>query len=730
MSRQRRLVSVYALQPYKLTTLQPYRRVCSAALLLEDAVTVGVEEVLKVGDLGAEFLALVGIGDEHAVGGHLDDLGGRLDIGLTDDGVAGGSERLVLYELETAGVVDEGVAGDAGLVVVGFRETAVDDHQPSACLDGVLALGGVDGHVAVDDVAVVAFHLEGVEDAVADLGGVAKLEVVALLFLVGLLVFEEIALEGGHLGLVEQWGILTAPEVEEVVAGIVSREHLQLFIDTRLKGCADHHADVMHQGLAAVTAAGEDLDLLERTVVVEGDGGVEEEVGVGHGVHAAVREKRADVLVKLLGDAEGVVELVHEGLFLRSQETGVRSQVTGVRRQETGVGRQGGEVAALHLVVASVDGTDATGQVDMLQQAAVVHLPLGMTADDLGLFLELDDGDGLVHLGGEQACLLVELLTVVKYLGDELLAGVVAVGLEGEGGQGHEVDAVLLDGGEVGIAQTDAEHVADAGVVAGGGTHPEDVVIAPLDVPRVILAQGVHDLMGARAAVVDVAEDMELVDGQALDHVADGHDEVVCPARGDDGVDDDTDVGGLVAVAQALVEQFLDDIGEVGREGLAHLRTGVLRRDVATDLHQLVDGDAIPVVEILLLGLDEFEFLLRVVDERAEFLLLRLADVVAEEFVHLALDVAGGVLQHVLEGLALAVEVGEEVLGALGQVHDGLEVDDLGGGLGDVGERLREQLEVVHVSIHIHSLQSSMFNLQCSSGCRVAGVSGASAGCR
>ena len=76
MSRQRRLVSVYALQPYKLTTLQPYRRVCSAALLLEDAVTVGVEEVLKVGDLGAEFLALVGVGDEHTVGGHLNDLGG------------------------------------------------------------------------------------------------------------------------------------------------------------------------------------------------------------------------------------------------------------------------------------------------------------------------------------------------------------------------------------------------------------------------------------------------------------------------------------------------------------------------------------------------------------------------------------------------------------------------------------------------------------------------------
>ena len=65
-------------------------------------MTVGVEEVLEVGDLGTEFLALVGVGNEHAVGGHLYDLGGRFDVGLTDDGVAGRSERLVLYELEAA----------------------------------------------------------------------------------------------------------------------------------------------------------------------------------------------------------------------------------------------------------------------------------------------------------------------------------------------------------------------------------------------------------------------------------------------------------------------------------------------------------------------------------------------------------------------------------------------------------------------------------------------------
>ena len=63
----------------------------------------------------------------------------------------------------------------------------------------------MDGHVAVDDVAITSLHTEGIEYAVADLGRVAQFEVVALFFLVSLFVAKEIALKGGHLRLVEEW---------------------------------------------------------------------------------------------------------------------------------------------------------------------------------------------------------------------------------------------------------------------------------------------------------------------------------------------------------------------------------------------------------------------------------------------------------------------------------------------------------------------------------------------
>ena len=77
---------------------------------------------------------------------------------------------------------------------------------------------------------------------------------------------------------------------------------------------------------------------------------------------------------------------------------------------------------------------------------------------------------------------------------------------------------------------------------------------APLDVPAVVGLHRVEDEVRSRTTVVDVAEDMQLVDSQAVYHVADGDDEVVGAPRGDDGVDDGANVGGLVHILGVLVQ--------------------------------------------------------------------------------------------------------------------------------------------------------------------------------
>ena len=83
--------------------------------------------------------------------------------------------------------------------------------------------------------------------------------------------------------------------------------------------------------------------------------------------------------------------------------------------------------------------------------------------------------------------------------------------------------------------------------------------------------------MGTRTSVVDIAEDMELVDSKALDDITDGADEIVGTTRRDNRIDDNADVGSLVVVGEALVQQLLDDIGEIVRQRLAHLRSRVFR---------------------------------------------------------------------------------------------------------------------------------------------------------
>ena len=226
-------------------------------------------------------------------------------------------------------------------------------------------------------------------------------------------------------------------------------------------------------------------------------------------------------------------------------------------------------------------------------------------------------------------------------------------------------------------------------------------MVAPLHVPIMVGGEGVHDEVGAGAAVVYVAEHVEHVDGEALDDVRYGYDEVVGAAGGYDGVYYHAYVGGLVGVVGALVQQFLDDVREVAGQRLAHLGARVLARHVAAYAHQLVYGYVVPVGQVGLARLDELELLPGVVDEGAELFLLGLTQLAAKYFVDLALDVARGVFQHMLKRLVLAVQVGQKVLGALGQVEYGLQVDDFGAGVGYGGERLREQPQVSHVVLNV-----------------------------
>ena len=111
---------------------------------------------------------------------------------------------------------------------------------------------------------------------------------------------------------------------------------------------------------------------------------------------------------------------------------------------------------------------------------------------------------------------------------------------------------------------------------AGRRAHPADVVVAPLDVERVVGHEPVDDGVAMGTSVIEVSHDVHVVDSQPLDERGEAADEVAHAARLDDGVDDARVVGGPTRrLARARVEKLVDDVGVGDRHRLAHLGAGV-----------------------------------------------------------------------------------------------------------------------------------------------------------
>ena len=119
-------------------------------------------------------------------------------------------------------MINKRVSGYARLLVVSLRETSVYDHELAVCLDRILAIAHMYGHMTVDDMTVFAFHPESVHYIVDYLLIVTQLEVVALLLIMCRLVGYEVALEGSHLRLVEQRAVRSTPQIEEIVCSVGS----------------------------------------------------------------------------------------------------------------------------------------------------------------------------------------------------------------------------------------------------------------------------------------------------------------------------------------------------------------------------------------------------------------------------------------------------------------------------------------------------------------------------
>ena len=501
------------------------------------------------------------------------------------------------------------------------------------------------------------------------------------------LVGDEIQLEGGHLALREQRASLAQPQVPQKVATAAAL--LGVMTEERGAHVAFHH--VVKR--AALVTVPEHVHFLQASVGVERHAGMEHEVAVADLVQAAHFQEEAHVALQLLTSGERGLQAAHH-LFLGRRE---REGVLRVDRGEHAVGQR---------VLHAIDHHGARLVVDLVQQLAAFQPELGILVDQRRLNLELDDGHGRLDL---HVHLKLGRRQVGVALQAEGRARVVAIRVKGEACQRQDVDAIgVFQDGQVAIAGAVAHHVRDAAALPERRAHPHDVVVAPLDVDLALRLQRLHDDVGMRAAVIDVADDVQLADGQALDKLCkrlDKRDAAACAYR---RIEDTGIVRPLVHAVVVLVHQLLDDVGELGGQRLAHAACRVLARGALANRYQTRHHGGVPSALVFHARQDQLRLLTRVVDERGQLAFLGLGELIAERLVYLQADGPRPVAQDVAERLGFAVDVGTEELRALREVQDGAQVDDLGRRQLLRGKRSGQQFQVaLLIRFHENLLRSS-----------------------
>ena len=230
-------------------------------------------------------------------------------------------------------------------------------------------------------------------------------------------------------------------------------------------------------------------------------------------------------------------------------------------------------------------------------------------------------------------------------------------------------------------------------------SHPQDIVVAPLDIDIVILGQGIHDLVGAVAAVKNIPDDVQLIDDRMLNKLRDGDDKGIGAADLDNIADDIMDIGGavIVLVGLGIVKQLIDDIGKIPGHGLSHLGAGIFAGGLTADLHQMQQGGGVPLgAQRPVFLLEKRQLFLRVVDKGGKGVYLGGGHLLlGEALKNLTPDRAGSIFQDMKKKAVFAVNIADKMLAPFGQAENGVQVNDLGRDLGGTGELLRKQLKVL-----------------------------------
>ena len=253
------------------------------------------------------------------------------------------------------------------------------------------------------------------------------------------------------------------------------------------------------------------------------------------------------------------------------------------------------------------------------------------------------------------------------------------VGLFGKELQAAKRNAgAALQDTNVVVAHIVPDDIRDAGLIARGSAHPEHIVIAPLDVERGVVEQELNDFIGVGAAVKKVADNVQVIHRETLDERRERDNELIAVLNADDRVQNALVVGKLVAVlVRQSVQQLIDDIAEFFRHRLSDLGARILRGEHARNFNHVPEGLAVPLRRNSALVVQALQRLLRIVNQRAQRPLFGIVQHIRKNHLNFFANHTRAVVHDMQKGIVLAVNVAHEVLGALREIHNRREVDNL-----------------------------------------------------
>ena len=236
-----------------------------------------------------------------------------------------------------------------------------------------------------------------------------------------------------------------------------------------------------------------------------------------------------------------------------------------------------------------------------------------MSADRFPFQLKLQDRDGFVH---PHIQFQIPGIVIVIILDGKDTAIRLCIRLQGKGRQRYQIDTVaFLQRIQIAVACGIADHGRDTGHIPRSGAHPDHIVIAPLDIQRMVMHQRIHDDMRSLPAIIDIADDMQMIHDHSLDQFAQFDDKLRRASDIDDRMDDLVVVTFLIFQLLFFGDQLLDDIGKILRQCSSHLGSGVLGGHSGQHPYETVQCDLVPVFQKLLFLFHDRQLFLRIIDQ-------------------------------------------------------------------------------------------------------------------